>query len=96
MLLSGTLKPVDSFYGCQLCLEGRLLVSDIAGALGDGGALSLVVRSDNPSETCSLAEGPVSPGVTPLLIPPGLSPGGFQSHARGIGFDLTTFGRQVK
>jgi hypothetical protein len=55
MLLPGTLKPVyDPFYGCQFRVEGRLLVSDVVGAPSDEGPLSLVVRGDNPSESCSL------------------------------------------
>jgi hypothetical protein len=60
-------------------------------AMGEG-ALSLVVRSYDPSEACSPTKGPVCPRVAPLLAaPPGLRPGGFQSQLRGTYLDLTAF-----
>jgi hypothetical protein len=89
VVLVGVLEPIDDLFYClDFCVEGSLLVTEIAGALSDGGAFSLVILSDKPAEVGGFAVGAVCPGVDARSGP---DPWDFKPNLRGTDFRPPAF-----
>jgi hypothetical protein len=71
MALLCTLEPFDGLLnGRHLCVKGSLLASEVAGALGDDWALSLIVLRDHPPKSSGFSVRAIRPGVTyPVSVP---------------------------